>query len=267
MRLARLLLAWLAAASAAVVMLAAPASAAHPERPSQPYSAYHLGAEACTWYETSGEVAFPAVHQPEVPTAVFAGYNSIFVADPPPGGSCPSTPPGDRVIEFTAYVDGVAVAEQALPFQFRESYQVELTSETGIDYVTVAVCAVEAATDRCGRPATVYESGPAPSTCVYDYRILNDWGSGWQGEIALTPMAAPAQDWLVVITLPEGTAIRQGWKAQISWIDDEVRFTPPPWSGPIPVGGSFGPGFLGTGPIPSHAHIAAYVNGARCDRI
>lgn len=267
MRLARPLLAMLAAASAALVMLAAPASAAHPERPPQPYSTYHLGAEACTWYETSGEVAFPAVHPPQDSTAVFTGSNAIFVADPPPGGSCPSTPPGDRVIQFTAYADEVVVAEQALPFQFRESYRVELTSEEHIDHVTIAVCAVEAATEPCGRPATVYESGSAPSTCVYDYTILSDWGTGWQAEIALSPLSAPAQDWLVVITLPEGTTIRQGWKAQIVWIDDEVRFTPPPWGGPIPVGGSFGPGFIGTGPIPPDSHVAAYVNGTRCDRI
>jgi hypothetical protein len=102
---------------------------------------------------------------------------------------------------------------------------------------------------------------------VYDYRIPNDWGSGWHGEVALTPLVAPAQDWLIVITLPEGTAIRQGWGAQIAWIDDEVRFTPPSWSSPIPVGGSFAPGFIGTGPIPPDSHVAVYVNGVRCDRI
>jgi DNA-binding CsgD family transcriptional regulator len=82
--------------------------------------------------------------------------------------------------------------------------------------------------------------------------------------VAVTEHAVPFQ---FVITLPDGTAIRQGWNAQIVWLGDEVRFSPPPWSGPIPVGTTFGPGFLGTGPVPPDSHVAAYVNGARCDRI
>lgn len=269
MRLARKLLTLLAAAPAAAVMLAAPASAGHPELPPQNYSAFHLASDPCTWYDTIGEVAFPAVHPPEDPTAIFTGSFGIFVADPPPGESCPPTAPGGRVAEFTAYVDDVPVAEQVVPVEFEEpyEYEVELTSENGIDYVTIAVCAVEEPDeiDRCGEPDTIYTSGPTTPYCLYDYTIVNAWGSGWQGEVSLTPLVDPGEDWLIVITLPDGTTIDQGWKAQITWLDDEVRFTPPAWSSPIPVGGSFGPGFIGSGPIPPDSNVTAYVNDTPCD--
>lgn len=266
MRLARPLLILLAAALAAMAF-AAPASAAHPERPPQAYSAWHLGPGPCDWYETFGEVSFPAVHPPEPNRAHFIGDNVEAVAEAPPGEDCPPTAPGDRVIEFTAYTDGgEVVASHGMTMEFGEGYEVELASEQWIEYVTIAVCLAEPSDviDRCGEADTVHSSGPTAPSCVFEYSIVNDWGSGWQGRVLLSPLVDPGEDWLVVITLPEGTVIQQGWKAQIKWVDDKVRFTPPAWAPPIPVGGWDGPGFIGTGPIPPESNVEAYVNGREC---
>ncbi|WP_100444198.1 cellulose binding domain-containing protein [Glycomyces xiaoerkulensis] len=270
MRLTRTLLRLVTAGTAALIATAAftaPASAAHPERPPQEFAADQTGEDLCTDFHTSGEVAFPAYHPPEEPSAAFRGETAVGTA----AGPCVPRENHPRRVEFTAYSGDDPVASRTVPAEPGGRYEFDLVSASGIDHVTVAVCIdpdAESVEDRCGEAAVIGPGGTPepesePSYCEYSLEVVNDWGTGWQAVVAFTPLVEDAVDWEVIISGP-GIAVQTVWNAEMTVVGDTVYLRPAPWSGVIPVGATFTVGFVGSGDFPP-AEVEVYVNGRPCD--
>ncbi len=80
------------------------------------------------------------------------------------------------------------------------------------------------------------------------YRLINDWGSGWQAEIELTNASgSELRDWQVALTLPSGTEITNAFVSRVRFDGREHRLSPHDWNRTIRPGERIQLGFQGTG--------------------
>jgi hypothetical protein len=183
--------------------------------------------------------------------------------------------PYPREVVFTGYVgpigDGAPVVADSVPVETSGSYELDLVAARGLDYVTIAVCVRSSEPSprsrHCGDEVLIDPNGgPVAPYCTFSYGIVNIWGSGWQGEIGITPLVDQALSWQVIIPTTGGTTIGQVWNANVTFHRGHVEFWPPGWGGPIPVGATYRFGFIGSGPMPPMTDVEVYVNGVRCVR-
>lgn len=92
---------------------------------------------------------------------------------------------------------------------------------------------------------------PAEGDCTAEYRIDNEWGTGFQATVTVTAHA-PLNGWRVEWEFADGQAVTQAWNARVTSSGGAVTALHPEWGGALAQGATAGFGFTG-----SHSGSAA----------
>lgn len=100
--------------------------------------------------------------------------------------------------------------------------------------------------------------------CTVDYRVINDWGSGFQANIDITAGTEAFDGWTVEWDFPSGTSVSSAWN--VDWSQSGAHFTGSDvgWNGSIAAGQTrevFG--FIGSGNAAEPTGFS--VNGTSCE--
>ncbi|WP_344632534.1 cellulase family glycosylhydrolase [Streptomyces glaucosporus] len=120
---------------------------------------------------------------------------------------------------------------------------------------------------RTAREATVFGGGTGgtPGTCSVGYKVVGDWGSGFQGEIVIRNTGASAiDDWTLAFALADGQVIRNMWGGTPAQDGASVRVTPASYTKSIPAGGSVTLGFLAGRGGSNTAPASFTLSGSAC---
>ncbi|MFW6638668.1 glycoside hydrolase family 48 protein [Nocardiopsis algeriensis] len=108
-------------------------------------------------------------------------------------------------------------------------------------------------------PAAPAQAAPA---CEVDYRITNDWGSGFTADVTVTNNGSPVSPWSLGWEFPGNQQITNSWNGTHSQSGSSVTVTAPAWSPGLGTGQSATFGFQGTGS--GAAPTAFSLNGTAC---
>ncbi|QBI53618.1 glucuronyl esterase domain-containing protein [Streptomonospora litoralis] len=90
--------------------------------------------------------------------------------------------------------------------------------------------------------------GGAEGACTADFRAVNSWSGGYQGEVTVNNTASGALDgWSVAMTLASGQSISNLWNGEYTSTGGSVTVSGTGWNGTVPVGGSATFGFVASG--------------------
>ncbi|WP_461032457.1 cellulase family glycosylhydrolase [Streptomyces mayteni] len=147
--------------------------------------------------------------------------------------------------------------------------RVTVTGLTASTAYTFAVYARDAAGNRSARSATVAVTtsggGTPGASCAVAYRVVGDWGSGFQGEITIRNTGTAAiNGWTLAFAFANGQTISNMWGGTATQSGANVSVTPAAYTNSIPAAGSVSLGFLGnrggTNAVPS----AFTLSGSAC---
>jgi mannan endo-1,4-beta-mannosidase len=91
-------------------------------------------------------------------------------------------------------------------------------------------------------------STPMPGGCSATITVVNDWGSGWQGNVTVTAGQQSVNGWSLQWTWPGNQGVSSHWNANLSTSGGTVTASDVGWNGQVPSGQSrevFG--FIGSG--------------------
>ncbi|WP_051392965.1 endo-1,4-beta-xylanase [Glycomyces arizonensis] len=89
-------------------------------------------------------------------------------------------------------------------------------------------------------------TGDGDCTAVID--VVNDWGSGWQGNVMITAGDSAVSGWTLNWTWPSGQSITSSWNADISSSGSSVTASDVGWNADIAAGQTMNAwGFVGSG--------------------
>ncbi|WP_051815860.1 extracellular catalytic domain type 1 short-chain-length polyhydroxyalkanoate depolymerase [Glycomyces tenuis] len=93
------------------------------------------------------------------------------------------------------------------------------------------------------------ETTPPAGDCTATIQVVNDWGSGWQGDVDITAGAGDIDGWTLTWTWPGGQSISSSWNAQVATSGSTVTASDVGWNGSIAGGQtrSAAWGFIGSG--------------------
>lgn len=94
-------------------------------------------------------------------------------------------------------------------------------------------------------PGTDPTDPPSGEECTAEYRLVNDWGSGFQAEVTVTA-GTDLTGWAVTWTYDDGQRVDQGWNTGISSSGARVTATDLGWNGSLSAGESTSFGLTGT---------------------
>jgi endoglucanase len=106
-------------------------------------------------------------------------------------------------------------------------------------------------------PVAVTTTGTSTGTsCEATYRVTNQWGDGFNGEVTVRNSGTTAiTGWTVTYTYPGNQRITNGWSGVWSQTGAAVTVTNAAWNGSLPAAGSttagFGAGYSGTNTAPA----------------
>jgi endoglucanase len=86
---------------------------------------------------------------------------------------------------------------------------------------------------------------PAGEGCTADYRVVSEWGNGFQAAVTVTAEDS-LSGWTVTWTYADGQRFSQGWNAEFSSSGSRVTASDLGWNGTLSAGGSTEFGFTGT---------------------
>jgi endoglucanase len=86
---------------------------------------------------------------------------------------------------------------------------------------------------------------PAGEGCTADYRVVSEWGDGFQAAVTVTAAEA-LSGWTVTWTYADGQRFSQGWNAEFSSSGSRVTASDLGWNGALSAGGSAEFGFTAT---------------------
>ncbi|WP_035696811.1 cellulose binding domain-containing protein [Glycomyces tenuis] len=90
---------------------------------------------------------------------------------------------------------------------------------------------------------------PTGSGCTAEIDIVNDWGSGWQGDLLITAGSNAVNGWTLTWTWPGGQSIGSHWNADVSTSGSTVTAADHGWNGTVQAGQTIAAwGFISTGP-------------------
>ncbi|MFF5367191.1 glycoside hydrolase family 6 protein [Streptomyces sp. NPDC013187] len=82
--------------------------------------------------------------------------------------------------------------------------------------------------------------------CTVDYKVQNQWDSGFTAAVTITNNAAAKSNWSVKWSYPGNQRITRGWNAKIGQSGSAVTATNESYNGTLATGGSVSFGFQGT---------------------
>jgi hypothetical protein len=105
-------------------------------------------------------------------------------------------------------------------------------------------------------PSPSSSPSPSPSTspspqptgaCTANYRTVNSWSGGYQGEVTVKAGNSAVNGWTVRWTLSSGQSISQLWNGTLSGNSSAVTVSNTSYNASIPASGTTTFGFLGNG--------------------
>jgi endoglucanase len=110
--------------------------------------------------------------------------------------------------------------------------------------------------------AVIVISALPASAATAAFTIVNNWGSGYQGQFTVTnSTSAQVTSWRVEFDLPAGSTINNSWGAQRSTSGTRYTFTNESWNGTLAVGASASFAFVVNG---SGTPTGCAINGGAC---
>ncbi|RPF19571.1 cellulase family glycosylhydrolase [Myceligenerans xiligouense] len=94
-----------------------------------------------------------------------------------------------------------------------------------------------------------------PGACEAAFEVVNDWGSGFQGQVTVTGGSGGTSGWTTQFTLPSGTSIGSLWNADHSVSGSTVTASDMGWNGTLSAGQSTSFGFTANGTAPSSVAV------------
>lgn len=99
-----------------------------------------------------------------------------------------------------------------------------------------------------GGPGGPGNPGAPGGACIADYRTVNSWDGGFQGEVTVrNNSTGTLNGWTVTMTLAPGQSISNLWNGQNTGTSGSVTVRNTPWNGTIAANGSLTFGFVATG--------------------
>ncbi|GAA2681714.1 MULTISPECIES: endo-1,4-beta-xylanase [Actinosynnema] len=119
--------------------------------------------------------------------------------------------------------------------------------------------------DESFRPKPAYDAiaaafgGGSAGACSAVYRVIGQWGGGFQGEVVVTAGAAAVKGWTVTWPIASGQAVTAAWNATVTTAGGVVTARNASYNGSLGAGRSTTFGFLVSGPLttPPAASCAA----------
>ena len=84
---------------------------------------------------------------------------------------------------------------------------------------------------------------PTSAACAASYRLVGQWGGGFQGEVTVRAGTTAINGWQVGMTFPGGQTVTQVWGGTVS--GTTVRNES--WNGGLAAGATTTFGFIGSG--------------------
>ncbi|MES4905868.1 MULTISPECIES: cellulase family glycosylhydrolase [unclassified Streptomyces] len=144
-----------------------------------------------------------------------------------------------------------------------------ITGLTAATSYTFAVYARDAAGNRSARSATVgvttEAGGGSGAGCSVGYRVVGDWGSGFQGEISIRNTGSAAiNGWSLGFSFANGQTITNMWGGTPQQTGAAVTVAPAAYTSTIPAGGSVTLGFTANRGGTNSAPTAFTLSGSAC---
>lgn len=147
------------------------------------------------------------------------------------------------------------------------SNRATITGLSGNTAYTFAVYAKDAAGNRSTRSATltVTTTGTPAGTCSIGYRLVGDWGSGFQSEITIRNTGAAAvSNWKLGFTFTDGQTINNMWGGTPTQTGGSVSVIPASYTDTITTGGSVTLGFIASRGATNPAPTTFTLSGRTC---
>lgn len=130
--------------------------------------------------------------------------------------------------------------------------------------VPVAVAGVLVA----GGVATVpiLANGASAAACSVSYKVVAQWGDGFQGAVAVTNnRASKLGSWKLTFGFGAGQEVTQGWDGAWKQSGRKVTVTNSDWNGELAPGAAVSSGFLASWTGENAAPTSFRLNGRTCD--
>ncbi|AZP21413.1 cellulose 1,4-beta-cellobiosidase [Streptomyces aquilus] len=82
--------------------------------------------------------------------------------------------------------------------------------------------------------------------CTVDYKVQNDWGTGFTANVTITNNSAPKSSWALKWSYAGNQKVTSGWNAKVSQSGTAVTALNESYNGTLATGGSTSFGFQGT---------------------
>ncbi|MEU8605407.1 glycoside hydrolase family 6 protein [Streptomyces parvulus] len=108
-------------------------------------------------------------------------------------------------------------------------------------------------------------AGAAAPACTVDYKVQNDWGSGFTAAVTVTNNGAATSAWSLGWTYAGSQKVTNGWNAKVSQSGAAVTAANESYNGTLSTGGSASFGFQATYSGTNAVPAAFTLNGVTCN--
>ncbi|MFB7650714.1 MULTISPECIES: glycoside hydrolase family 6 protein [unclassified Streptomyces] len=108
-------------------------------------------------------------------------------------------------------------------------------------------------------------AGAAAAACTVDYKVQNDWGSGFTAAVTVTNNGAATSNWSLGWTYAGSQKVTGGWNAKVSQSGAAVTAANESYNGTLATGGSASFGFQATYSGANAVPATFTLNGVTCN--
>ncbi|MFC9061360.1 glycoside hydrolase family 6 protein [Streptomyces sp. NPDC057074] len=108
-------------------------------------------------------------------------------------------------------------------------------------------------------------AGAAAAACTVDYKVQNDWGSGFTAAVTVTNNGAATSNWSLGWTYAGSQKVTNGWNAKVSQSGAAVTAANESYNGTLATGGSASFGFQATYSGTNAVPATFTLNGVTCN--
>ncbi|WP_217145015.1 glycoside hydrolase family 6 protein [Streptomyces sp. AC627_RSS907] len=108
-------------------------------------------------------------------------------------------------------------------------------------------------------------AGAAAVPCTVDYKVQNDWGSGFTAAVTVTNNGAATSSWSLGWTYAGSQKVTSSWNAKVSQSGAAVTAANESYNGTLATGGSASFGFQGTYSGSNAVPATFTLNGVTCN--